>query len=68
MSTGQIPCTYERDTGTLFSCDMFGAFGRMTGHYFDDELTPEEIDFFEFEGLGIIQCNDNLYTCLEKGN
>jgi len=43
--------TYERDTGTLFSCDMFGAFGRMTGHYFDDELTPEEIDFFEFEGI-----------------
>jgi len=43
--------TYEKDTGTLFSCDMFGAFGRMVDHYFDDELTPEEIDFFEFEGI-----------------
>lgn len=43
--------TYEKDTKTLFSCDMFGAFGRMVDHYFDDELTPEEIDFFEFEGI-----------------
>lgn len=43
--------TYERSTKTLFSCDMFGAFGVMTDHYFDDELTPEEIDFFELEGI-----------------
>jgi len=43
--------TYERDTKTLFSCDMFGAFGRMVEHIFDDELSPEEIDFFEFEGI-----------------
>ncbi|NLM96530.1 MAG: FprA family A-type flavoprotein [Halanaerobiaceae bacterium] len=43
--------TCERDTKTLFSCDMFGAFGRMTDHYFDDELTAEEMDFFEFEGI-----------------
>ncbi|HHV63988.1 MAG TPA: FprA family A-type flavoprotein [Peptococcaceae bacterium] len=43
--------TYERDTKTLFSCDMFGTFGRMGDHYFDDELTPEEIDFFESEGI-----------------
>ena len=43
--------TYERSTKTLFSCDMFGAFGRMVDHCFDDELTPEEIDFFETEGI-----------------
>jgi len=43
--------TYERDTKTLFSCDMFGAFGRMGEHCFDDELTPEEIEFFESEGI-----------------
>ena len=43
--------TYERDTKTLFSCDMFGAFGRMEDHCFDDELTPEEVDFFESEGI-----------------
>jgi len=43
--------TYERDTKTLFSCDMFGAFGRMGNHCFDDELTSEEADFFELEGI-----------------
>ena len=43
--------TYERDTKTLFSCDMFGAFGRMGDHCFDDELTPDEIEFFEIEGI-----------------
>lgn len=43
--------TYESDTKTLFSCDMFGTFGRMGEHCFDDQLTPEEIDFFESEGI-----------------
>ena len=43
--------TYERDTKALFSCDMFGAFGRMGNHCFDDELTPEETGFFESEGI-----------------
>ncbi|NLM60960.1 MAG: FprA family A-type flavoprotein [Clostridiales bacterium] len=43
--------TYENATGTLFSCDMFGAFGRMGDHCFDDELTPEEKEFFETEGI-----------------
>ena len=43
--------TYEKDTKTLFTCDMFGSFGRMEDHYFDDELTSEEVDFFEAEGI-----------------
>lgn len=43
--------TYEKETKTLFSCDMFGTFGRMGDHCFDDELTPEEVDFFENEGI-----------------
>ncbi|NLJ40306.1 MAG: FprA family A-type flavoprotein [Clostridiales bacterium] len=43
--------TFERSTKALFSCDMFGAFGRMGDHTFDDELTPEETDFFESEGI-----------------
>ena len=43
--------TYERETKTLFSCDMFGTFGRMGDHCFDDELTSEETDFFESEGI-----------------
>ncbi len=43
--------SYERSTKTLFSCDMFGSFGMMGDHCFDDELTPEEVDFFESEGM-----------------
>ena len=30
---------------------MFGTFGRMGDHCFDDELTSEEVDFFESEGM-----------------
>ena len=43
--------TYEQSTKTLFSCDMFAAFGSMKDHYFDDEMTPGEVEFFEFEGI-----------------
>lgn len=43
--------TYESQTKTLFSCDMYGAFGKMEEHHFDDELTPDEIEFFEKEGI-----------------
>ena len=43
--------TYEMNSKTLFSCDMFGAFGRMGDHIFDDELAKEERDFFEAEGI-----------------
>jgi anaerobic nitric oxide reductase flavorubredoxin len=43
--------TYEMNSKTLFSCDMFGVFGRMGDHIFDDELTKEERDFFEEEGI-----------------
>jgi len=43
--------TYEMDTKTLFSCDMYGAFGKIDEHYFDDELTDEEIGFYEEEGI-----------------
>lgn len=43
--------TFERSTRTLFSCDMFGTFGKMGEHCFDDELTPEEAGFFESEGV-----------------
>ena len=43
--------TYEADTKTLFSCDMYGAFGKMEEHHFDDEMTSEEIEFYETEGI-----------------
>lgn len=41
--------TYERDTKTLFSCDMFASFGSLSEHCFDDELTPDELELFAFE-------------------
>ena len=43
--------TYENSTKTLFSCDMYGSFGKMGEHHFDDEMTPEEDVFFEKEGI-----------------
>lgn len=43
--------TYEMDSKTLFSCDMYGAFGKMEDHHFDDEMTEEEVEFFEREGI-----------------
>lgn len=30
---------------------MFGAFGSMGDHHFDDQLTLEEVEFFENEGI-----------------
>ncbi|MDX9917784.1 MAG: FprA family A-type flavoprotein [Gudongella sp.] len=43
--------TFETGTKTLFSCDMFGSFGKMDEHHFDDEMTAEERAFFETEGI-----------------
>ncbi len=43
--------TFETGTKTLFSCDMFGSFGKMDEHHFDDEMTTEERAFFETEGI-----------------
>lgn len=41
--------TYEPESGILFSCDAFGAFGKVGEHVFDDQLTEEEKAFFERE-------------------
>lgn len=43
--------TYESSSKTLFSCDMYGAFGAMGDHHFDDEMTHDEVEFFEKEGI-----------------
>ena len=43
--------TYESSTKTLFSCDMYGSFGKMEEHHFDDEMTLEEVEFYEAEGI-----------------
>jgi flavorubredoxin len=37
--------TFEPESGVLFSCDAFGAFGRVGDHVFDDQLTEEEREF-----------------------
>lgn len=41
--------TFEPESGILFSCDAFGAFGQVGEHVFDDQLTEEEYLFFEKE-------------------
>ncbi|MBN2539899.1 MAG: FprA family A-type flavoprotein [Bacilli bacterium] len=43
--------TYETSTKILFTCDLFGAFGTMEEHHFDDEMTQEEVALFEQEGM-----------------
>ncbi len=41
--------TYEPESGVLFSCDAFGSFGQVGEHVFDDQLTEEEMSFYESE-------------------
>jgi flavorubredoxin len=44
--------TYEMGTGTLLPCDAFGSFGAIAGDApFDDDLTEEQLAFFEGETL-----------------
>lgn len=43
--------TFDTLTGTLFSCDAFGSFGRATSSNYDDMLSKEEIDFYEKEAV-----------------
>lgn len=41
--------TFDTLTGTLFPCDAFGSFGAITDSPYDDQLSQEEVDFYEFE-------------------
>ncbi len=43
--------TLDEETKTLLSCDMYGAFGKIEEHFFDDEMTDEEKENFEEEGI-----------------
>lgn len=43
--------TFEAETKALFTCDLFGAFGTLSDHCFDDELTETEKILFEHEGV-----------------
>lgn len=43
--------TFDTFTGTLFSCDAFGSFGKVTDSNYDDLLSQEEIEFYEREAV-----------------
>ncbi len=43
--------SFERASGTLFSCDGFGSYGTLGDRVFDDEFTAEEHAFYEKESL-----------------
>jgi flavorubredoxin len=43
--------TFDTKTGTLFSCDAFGAFGSVTEGNYDDMLSEEELEFYEKEAV-----------------
>jgi len=43
--------TFEPASGTLFSCDAFGSFGKLGKRVFDDEYYAEEHAFFQVESL-----------------
>ncbi len=43
--------TWEPVSGTLFSCDAFGSFGKLGERVFDDEFTAQEHEAFEAESL-----------------
>ncbi len=58
--------TYESDTKTLFSCDMYGSFGSMEEHHFDDEMTLKEVDFFETEGIRYYSNVMTTFTSMVK--
>lgn len=43
--------TFEKSSGTLFSCDAFGSYGALGDRMFNDEFTEEEHKKFEQESL-----------------
>lgn len=43
--------TIEQSTKTVFSCDMFGSFGVMEQHHFDDQMTEAERKLFADEEI-----------------
>lgn len=43
--------TFDTKSGTLMSCDAFGAFGAVGDAPYDDQLSPKQIEFFEREAI-----------------
>ncbi|MCK5736858.1 MAG: FprA family A-type flavoprotein [Spirochaetaceae bacterium] len=43
--------TFDTKSGTLMPCDAFGSFGSVGDAMYDDELSPEQMDFYEREAI-----------------
>lgn len=43
--------TFDTLSGTLFPCDAFGSFGIIEGKKYGEELTKEEMEFYDKEAL-----------------
>ncbi|KGE72443.1 FprA family A-type flavoprotein [Spirochaeta lutea] len=43
--------TFDTKSGTLLPCDAFGSFGAITDAPYDDQLSDEQIEFFEQEAV-----------------
>lgn len=43
--------TFDTQSGTLMSCDAFGTFGSIGDLSYDDQLTPEQMAFFDQEAV-----------------
>jgi len=43
--------TYDTLTGTLFTCDAFGSFGKVDESNFDDMLSEDRLAFYEDEAV-----------------
>ncbi len=43
--------TRETSTNTVFTCDMFGAYGKCEDRHFDDEFKDGDVEFFEEEEI-----------------
>lgn len=58
--------TLEKTSGTLFSCDVFGAFGAIDGKRYDDQLSEADIAMFEHEGQRYYSNIVGAYTSFAK--
>ncbi len=43
--------TFDVESGTLFSCDAFGSYGKVDHGNYDDMLTEEDLQFYEKEAV-----------------
>lgn len=43
--------TFDHQTGTLFSCDAFGSYGRVDHGNYDDMLSEEDLQWYEEEAV-----------------